>query len=41
MSVRTRPGQQEIQQVEVLYRDFKEGKRKDWRFHKGGWYAQV
>ena len=35
MSVRTKPGAQEIQQTEKLYEEFREGKRKGWRFHKG------
>ncbi|WP_158785060.1 PAS domain-containing methyl-accepting chemotaxis protein [Pantoea sp. BAV 3049] len=35
MSVRTRPAKQEIQQAEELYREFREGKRRSWRFHKG------
>lgn len=35
MSVRTKPGAQEIQQTEKLYKEFREGKRKCWRFHKG------
>ncbi len=35
MSVRTRPDAQEVQEAEKLYRDFRAGKRKGWRFHKG------
>lgn len=35
MSVRTKPTVQEIQATERLYREFREGKRKGWRFHKG------
>ena len=35
MSVRTKPTAQEVQATERLYRDFREGKRKGWRFHKG------
>ena len=35
MSVRTKPGAQEVQKTERLYREFREGKRKGWRFHKG------
>lgn len=35
MSVRTRPSKQDTQQAEALYREFREGKRKGWRFHKG------
>ncbi|WP_067704390.1 PAS domain-containing methyl-accepting chemotaxis protein [Erwinia sp. ErVv1] len=35
MSVRTKPGAEEIQKTERLYREFREGKRKGWHFHKG------
>lgn len=35
MSVRTRPSAQEIEKTEQIYREFREGKRKGWRFHKG------
>ena len=35
MSVRTKPSAQEIQQTEKLYKEFRDGKRKGWRFHKG------
>ncbi|KGT92274.1 aerotaxis receptor Aer [Erwinia typographi] len=35
MSVRTRPAVQEVQEAEKLYGDFRAGKRKGWRFHKG------
>jgi len=35
MSVRTRPDAQEIGQAEKLYKEFREGKRTGWRFHKG------
>ncbi|MEN4889869.1 methyl-accepting chemotaxis protein [Erwinia billingiae] len=35
MSVRTKPGKQEVRETEKLYREFREGKRKGWRFHKG------
>ncbi|WP_312042615.1 methyl-accepting chemotaxis protein, partial [Erwinia sp.] len=35
MSVRTRPAAQEIAQAEKLYKEFREGKRAGWCFHKG------
>ncbi len=35
MSVRTKPSAEEIQQTEKLYKEFRDGKRKGWRFHKG------
>ena len=35
MSVRTKPSVEEIRQTEALYRDFREGRAKGRRFHKG------
>ena len=35
MSVRTKPGEAEIRAAEALYRDFREGRAKGRRFHKG------
>ena len=35
MSVRTKPDTQEVKQAEKLYKEFREGKRAGWRFHKG------
>ena len=35
MSVRTKPGEAEIRATEALYRDFREGRTKGRRFHKG------
>ncbi|MBB3306068.1 MULTISPECIES: PAS domain-containing methyl-accepting chemotaxis protein [Enterobacterales] len=35
MSVRTKPSAQEVRQTEALYRDFREGRIKGRRFHKG------
>ncbi|MBE5253461.1 methyl-accepting chemotaxis protein [Mixta mediterraneensis] len=35
MSVRTKPGAEEVRQSERLYRDFREGRAKGRRFHKG------
>jgi aerotaxis receptor len=35
MSVRTKPGKAEVEGAEALYRDFREGKAKGKRFHKG------
>ena len=35
MSVRTRPGAEEIKQAEALYSDFRAGHGKKYRFHKG------
>ncbi|MBP2196129.1 methyl-accepting chemotaxis protein [Pantoea cypripedii] len=35
MSVRTKPTPEEIRQSETLYRDFREGRTKGRRFHKG------
>ncbi|WBG90694.1 methyl-accepting chemotaxis protein [Pantoea piersonii] len=35
MSVRTKPGEAEIRATEALYRDFREGRAKGRRFHKG------
>lgn len=35
MSVRTKPSAEEIRQTEALYRDFREGRAKGRRFHKG------
>jgi len=35
MSVRTKPAAQEVKQTEKLYKEFNEGKRTGWRFHKG------
>ncbi|WP_416410454.1 methyl-accepting chemotaxis protein [Pantoea sp. App145] len=35
MSVRTKPTPEEIRQSEALYRDFREGRSKGRRFHKG------
>ena len=35
MSVRTKPTPEEIKQTETLYRNFREGRAKGYRFHKG------
>ena len=35
MSVRTKPSAEEVRQCEALYRDFREGRAKGRRFHKG------
>ncbi len=35
MSVRTKPSPEEVRQTEALYRDFREGRAKGRRFHKG------
>ncbi len=35
MSVRTKPNAAEVKQTEALYRDFREGRSKGRRFHKG------
>jgi len=35
MSVRTKPSAEEVRQTETLYRDFREGRAKGRRFHKG------
>lgn len=35
MSVRTKPSAEEVRQAEALYRDFREGRARGRRFHKG------